>query len=72
VTDPSFVDVPAAACQLRPGDLLVPDHGTVRRVVAAEHGTRSQITWAGFDRYVVDVLDPHDTVTLRRLTTNGE
>lgn len=61
-----FVDVLAEARQVRPGDLLVPEHGTVRRVTAVDHGTRTLITWAGFDRYVVDDLDPHDPVTLRR------
>lgn len=62
---PAFVDVPAEARQVHPGDLLVPDHGTVRRVTAVDHGTRTQITWAGFDTHVVDDLDPHDPVTLR-------
>ncbi|GAA0719377.1 hypothetical protein Drose_05705 [Dactylosporangium roseum] len=60
-----YIDVPAAAWQIRVGDRLVPDRGTVRVVVAVDHRDRSLITWPGFDRLNVDNLDPRDTVTLR-------
>ncbi|MER7280524.1 hypothetical protein ABT369_39405 [Dactylosporangium sp. NPDC000244] len=63
---PTFLDIPVAASDIRPGDRLVPARGTVRFVSQVDHRDRIQITWAGFDRYDnVDDLDPHDTVILR-------
>ncbi|MGI5247569.1 hypothetical protein [Dactylosporangium sp. CA-139066] len=61
----STIDIPVAACEVRPGDRLVPARGNVRLVREVEHRDRSLITWPGFERMVVDDLDPHEPVTLR-------
>jgi hypothetical protein len=61
----AFLDLPVPACDIRPGDRLVPSVGSVRLVREVDHRDRSLITVDGFDAPELWDLETGETVTLR-------